>query len=441
LSEAEKASIRESYKLFNDEIVEELILIADQLRPGEGRLFLRTVHRYKSIVQPVSSAAEGVRVPLDAVHDSGTQISIWIPEDLESHADSALLTDVLRYAAHVKGVKLHRTRGNLPDSELGNWFVMGYITELLSNQVIKQIKHSKESPYSLGRACARVKLLMASVSQSKIPSTYLQVPDRFLGGISQFKEPEISRALKTYFTASDAETIEKLLQVLSSHLIKMDKEGVRGKLDVNLFMPPETVINKAKRHVTVTERTAKGRSKTVSQTVTPTKPSQLATVAPWERSSVAELYEQAWEEERSLVEEFKKVPHLERDYIGFRKKLSGVFERQWGGKQTILRSTAHRLGGYPGDQTDPLFRKLNWVRDILKQYGSLETIPDAMVSDFNPSMLLPRNHVVTSEGKAVHYLPYLSSEEGKDRFPATCQLIDAWEGMQTARAGANKAPA
>lgn len=381
-----------------------------------------------------------MRIPLDAVHDPNNQISIWIPQDLETFADSAILAEVLRYGAHVPGVKLLRTSGTLPDNEQGNWFVMGYITELLSNQVIKQIRHSKDSPYSLGRACARVKLLMACVDQSRIPSTFLQVPDRFLGGISQFKEPEISRALKTYFTATDAQHIERLLQILSSHLIKVDKQGVRSKMDESLFMPPESVVNKAKRHVTVTERTVKGRPKVVSQTVTPTKPSQLATVAPWERLSISELYERSWEEERCLIEDFKKVHHLDRDYIGFRKKLSGVFEKQWGSKQSILRATTHRLAGYPGDRNDPLYRKLNWVRDTLRQFSSLESLPREMSLDFNPSMLIPKSQIVSEDGKAYPYLQYLNGEEGKDRFPATCQLLDAWERLQKSVDRADQAP-
>lgn len=433
LSESEKAQINESYQSFPEEIQRELISISSDLRPGEGQIFKTAVSRYKSVLQPVSSTHEGVHIPLDVSQESGTQISIWIPENLESYADSAILAELFRYKAHVRGVKLLRAEGTIPDNRPGNWFVMGYITELLSSQAIKQIRYSKDSPYSLGRSCARVKLLMSCIDQQKIPSSYLRIPDRFLGGIAQFKEPEVSRALKTYFTAEDAKHIERMLQTLSSHLVRVDREAIEKKLDESLFSPVEIVVNMAKRHVKTTEKSSRGRSRTVVQAVTPTRPSQLATVAKWEKSMITELYEQPWDREQMAIEDFNKIPYLQRNYVEFRKELSVIFEKQWSSKQSILRATTHRLATYPGNRDDPLYRKLNWIRDTLRQYGSIDQIPSSDRADFDPNVLIPLKSI-TIEGVVHTFSSYLRSETGTNRYPSTAQLLAQWEGLQTASA-------
>jgi hypothetical protein len=437
LSSAEKAEIGATFEILTEENRKELCAISALLRTGEGAIFKRVVNRFKSVAQPVSTGNEGVHVPLDARHDSSSQITIWIPEDLETHADSAIMADLLRYAAHVPGVKLQRTKGTLPDNDQGDWFIMGYVTELLSDQVIKQIRYTKDSAYSLGRACARSKLVLACLDQHKIPSTYLNIPERFLGGVASFKEPEISRALKTFYTADDAKHIEKWLQVLSTHLIRVSKEGVRSKLGETMFAPAESVINKAKRHVSVTEKTTRGRSKTVQQVVTPTKPSQLATVAQWERSAITELYEKPWLAEKDIVENFKQKSPIDRDYVDFRKKLSVIFERQWAVKQQVLRATAHRLKGYPGEQSEPLYRKLNWCREWLRSVNTMASIPVPAVPDFDPTTLIPSFTQETSDGRTVTVLSYIRCTEGKDLYPATSRLIEEWESLQAAFAGAN----
>jgi len=410
-----------------DEIRKEIYVIQGQLRGGEGRVFKRVVNRYKSILLPVSTATKGVRTPLDAVHTSNNQIEIWLPEDLESHADSVILTEVLRYSAHIPGVKLQRTKGILPCNESGDWFVTGYVTELLSDQVVKKIQHSKDSAYSLGRACARVKLLMACLDQSKIPSKYLQIPERFLGGISQFKEPEITRALRSFYTPEDAKLVERLLQILSTHLYRVKKDIVRSKMDKSLFLVPESVVNMTKRRVSHTERTSRGKSKTIVETVTPTKPSQLASVAPWERSAISELYEQSWITERNLVESFTEKIPLDRDYVDFGKKLSKIFELQWGSKQKVLRATQHRLTAYPGKPDDQLYKKLNWIRGELMQMGSIEAVPLSARSEFDPLSLIPPGSITLEGGKVVPFASYLKGDEAKAHYPQTARLISLYE--------------
>jgi len=426
LSQQEFDEIENSFEVFSDQIREELVQIANQLRPGEGKLFKKTVDRYKSILQPVTSAAEGVRTPLDAVHNSQDQLEIWIPENLESHADSATLAELLRYKAHIPGVKLTRCNGTLPENESGNWFIMGYITELLSDQVIKHIKYNKDSIYTLGRACARVKLLMACVDQTKIPSKYLHIPERFLGGISQFKEPEITRALKTFYEATDAEHIGRLLQILTTHVVRVKGVSVRAKMDVSLFLNPEAVVNMSKRRVSHTEKTARGKSKTVTETVSPTKPSQLATVTPWERDAVTELFEKAWIDEKKLVSEFGELRPLDRNYIEFSKQLTKLFETQWGQKQVVLKKTQHRLAAYPGDKGDQLYKKLNWARTTFSQWGSIEAVPGDLISDYDPANLVAVG-VYHHGGQSIPALTFLRSEPGRDAYPQMGRLFDSYE--------------
>jgi hypothetical protein len=389
------------------------------------------VNRYKAIAQPVSSNAEGIYIPLDVKFEAEGVLNIWIPSDLESYADSVIMAEVMRYYAKVPHTKIVRTSGTVPQNDKGDFFVMGYMSELLSTQSIKQIKYNRDSDYTLGRACARVKLLMACVDQSKIPSTYLHIPDRFMGGISQFKEPEVTRALRTFYTADDAKHIERLLSTLASHVVKQKREEVKAKMDVGLFALPEVVVNYAKRKVTITDTKAgKGKKKTHTETLTPTKPSLLATVGPWERNAISEMYEGPWIHEKRLVEEFKKIPHLDRNYVQFRKELSRLFESQWASKQKVLRSTTHRLGGYPGQKEDPLFKKLNWIRDSLKEFGSVDQLPSVVLADFDPHALIPGYQLLREDGSAVSFPTYLTEDEGKRRFPHTVSLMMQYEGFQ-----------
>jgi hypothetical protein len=275
---------------------------------------------------------------------------------------------------------------------------------------------------------------MSIIEQQKIPSTYLRIPDRFLGGISQFKEPELIRALKTYYTAEDAKHIERLLQTLSTHLGRVQRETIVAKLDEGLLVPVEQVVNMAKRHVRTTEKSARGRSKTVIQAVTPTRPSQLATVAKWEKPMISELYEGPWDDETKLIEEFREGNPFSRNYVDFRKKLAKVFESQWSGKQCVLRATTHRLANYPGSRDDPLYRKLNWIRDILKQYGSVDQLKPAERTDFDPNMLIPLK-TTSVEGKVYTFSEFLRTTPGVLRYPSTGQLLALWDGLQTANAG------
>jgi hypothetical protein len=431
LSEVDKASVSVTYDNLSNDIRKEIIAIQASLRPGEGLAFKRVVERYKSLVQPATTASKGVFTPFDAMHHSNSEIEIWLPEDMETHADSILQIETLRYAAHVPGVKVSRARGEVPHSEPGNWFIMGYMTELLSRQPIKQIKYSKDSPYMLGRACARVKLVLASIDQSKIPTKYLQIPDRFLGGIANWKEPEITRALRSYYTAEDAKHVERLLQILSTHLIRVSRQEIRDKVDDSLFKPIENVINMTKRHITITERTQKGRPKAVSKAVTPTKPSLLATVAPWERNAISELYERSWDDEKYLVDGFRKLHPLDRDYNSFGKKLSEVINEQWGSKQKVLRQTSHRLAGYPGDQNDPLYKKLNWCRETLRKWNNIESLPQDLYPEFDPVALIPGGNTFENK-KMLSFVELILSPDGKDRYPKTRQLIDEFRDKTNA---------
>jgi hypothetical protein len=432
LSQSERAGVELQIESLTNTIREELVRISSNLRCGEGRIFKQIVTRYYNVLRPVTTALEGIRIPLDAYAKNQEKITIFIPEDLEKHADSRILHELMRYSAHISGVELQRVKGDIPDNDQGNWFVSGYITELLSDQAIKRIRYNKDAPYMLGRACARVKLALAVIDQSKIPTKFLQIPDRFLGGTKAFSESELSRALKIYYTADRAKHLETLLQTLSTHAVRVNREEIRKKIDESLFSPIEEVIHALKRKTTKTVQSKRGKPMTSIEALTPTKPSQLATVAPWERSTVSDLYEQPWTEEDTLINSFKETNWFERDYHNFSKKLGEIMERQWGNKQKILRVTSPRLNGYPENQGDLLYKKLNWIREYLRSVGDLASLRDEILINFDPVVLIPSGDKPV-EGKPVNWMSAYLDGHLDLLSPHLSQLIGRFKDEQNRR--------
>jgi hypothetical protein len=403
-----------------------------QYRPTEGKAYLSFVKRVRSLIVADKQDIQGVHVPLDVfVNPSGKKIEIFIPENLDSYADSGIIHDLFRYFTSVEGVKLTRTAGQMASSDKeGDFFIMGYITEILSDQKIEKISFAKGAAYQLGRMCARTKTLLSVINQHKVPTKFLKIPERYLGGTQQFREPEITRALQTYFKSDQAIHLRHFLESLLEHSIRVNRGKAEGKIGKGVFLPASETLHVFKRKTRRVVQTSKrGGKTTVVEVIDPTKPSQLATIAPWEREAISEIYEYPWETLKKLADEFEETLPMDRDYERFGKKISEMFTLQWQSKQYLLRATKHRLEGYTGDRSDPLFKKLNFVREYLSQYATLEMLPASVRQDFSPYQILPSR---ISKGKELEATPpdvLYKDKRMATLFPHADRLLSAWEKL------------
>jgi hypothetical protein len=413
----------------------EVTKLLSLVRNDEGKVLYKVLQRYSAVASPMTTSSTGVYTPLDSViESSGKKIEIFVPENLETYADSGLIQDLLRYASHLPGVVLTRIKGeiSIPNEDKANFFFMGYITELLSTQKMERISYNRDSTYQIGRHCARTKSLLMVLDQKRIPTKYLRVPERFLGGTTQFKEPELTRTLRTLVAQTSLEKIESLLHNLTAFSVRSNVEMVRAKIGENLFLPSSEFVHSLKRRVTRTIVTA-GRKKGISSTTTvdATKPSQLATVGNWERDAIIELFEKPWESEQKLLHEFNKTRGVERNYSEFATRLSQILDLQWSCKQQVLRRTRHRIELYPEDRDAAQWKKLNWMRKILSEFTTLDRIPANLLTEFNPYPLIGVEKITLPDG-FTHTISGLYQAKKLNAIHPSCDvLLRSWDNLIT----------
>jgi hypothetical protein len=404
-------------------------------RQGEEVIAKTVLERFKSSVTPIELKREGVYRPLMSGYPSGRDIlEIFIPEDLAPYADHGIILELVRYHASVDGVKFTRVKGDLgiQSEERLSQLIMGYISELLSDQKIARISYSKSSYYQLGRMLARAKLLEFVTTDLKIPIKYIQVPKRFLGGTSEFREPESIRVLKS-LVSGDVDLINDLLKNLAAHVYKTQSSQVKQKIDSGLFTAFPEFVHMFERRARVESKKGKGK-KIISSysTIKATKPSSLTTVAPWEREAVQELYDSPWAELAELEKEFNKTSALTRDYNALAVKLSDIINRQWSNKQILLRKTNHRLVLSGLQDTTPLWQRLNKVRSILAEYKTMETCDDSTIRRIIVAYdILPMGQTTLSDGFKTSWVQAFKDGAISDKYPATTRLIRSYQARVT----------
>jgi hypothetical protein len=400
------------------------------LRQGEELIAKKMLQRFKASVTPVELKREGVYRPLMSGYHSGKDVlEIFIPEDLSSYADHGIILELFRYHASIDNVKFTRCKGELgiQDEERLTQLIMGYTSELLSDQKIAKIHYSRSSGYQLGRMLARAKLLEFVTTDFKIPIKYIQVPSRFLGGTSEFQEPESIRTLKSMISG-DVELINDLLKNLAAHVYKTQREQVKQKIDASLFTAFPEFVHMFERRARVENKKGKsGKVKTSYTTIKATKPSTLSTVAPWEKDACQELYDSPWKEMSDLEELFTKTPTLERDYFQMAKTVTRIINEQWSAKQTLLRKTNHRLAVSGLSDSTPLWQRLNRVRSFLAEQKSIDTCDaETLLRIVKAYDILPSGLVTLKDGFNTSWEFAFKRGDLAERYPATTRLIKSY---------------
>jgi hypothetical protein len=403
------------------------------LNEDEGLVAKRAIMRFYNAITPVQLKDEGVIRPLDSGYTSGgKKLTIYLPDKLEPYADHGIILELLRYKSCVDNVDIQRCPGILSiqaEDRLSSLF-MGYISELLSNQTIAKVSYTKTSYYQLGRALARAKLLQFVATDCNIPLKYFQIPGRFLGGTTEFQDPESIRTLKTLLSG-DVERIDDLLKNLAAHVWKTQCEQVKSKIDESLLMAfPEFVHMHERRARVQSKKGRGGRVITTFSTIKPTKPSTLSTVAPWEKESVQELWDSPWDELQSLEKEYINTPPLDRKYAELSNKLTSIINDMWQHKQIMLRKTQHRLVlSKLSDQT-PLWQRLNATRANLSESKSIDTCDvEILFRTISVYDILPSGFTTLEDGLKTSWVTALKEGHLTARYPQTSRLIRRYDDI------------
>jgi hypothetical protein len=430
LSDDEKHRLTDNINLLNAKgfDLKKFASIFTSLRVDEGQIANRVAEKQLASLLPVQLKSTAVHQPLMSGYNLGKEdLEIFLPENLEPYADHGLILELFRYKGSYNNVKFTRCAGSIkiPNEDRLSTLIMGYITELLSDQKIAKIQYSKSSYYQLGRMLARAKLLQLACNDLQIPQKYVVLPSRFYGGTAEFKESELSRTLKS-LVADDVNILDDLLRNLAVHAYKAETNKVWSKLDGSLFIPFAEFVHMHERRAKKESKSKKGKTSVSYTTIKATKPSVLATVAPWERDSVAELYDGPWTDLHTLEEEFKKTPPLKINYTAMSKKLTDIVEKQWSNKQLVLRKTNHRTV-MCSDKEAPLWKKLNEAKSIIAEYKTMEAVPVEDRLLLSPYMLLPTGNVSLPDGYTATYSTAFKEGMLQDRYPMMSTLIDTFE--------------
>jgi len=390
--------------------------------------------RLRAVTKPVEHKAEGVLDILDSVYDSKKRkLQIYVPDHLEAHADCGLIQELVRLTASFNGISLERINKahDIPHDEKANFFFMGYITELLSDQKIERVTYNKDSSYQIGRNCARTKIIQMVIDQKKIPITYLNIPKRYVGGTSDFKEPEDIRQLRTFSSGDLIEKLKDLLTALTRFVVDNDREKVSAKIGEGLFMQVNEHIHLHKRTVVRHIKTKSKSVKDVAQSIDPTKPSQLATVASWEKESIREVFDEPWQKEESFIKKFELIKPIDRNYVELGREISQIFDEQWKNKQKVLRLTRRRLELVATKAEEPKWKQLNAMREYLTSIGNIGRIKDYEVPYFIPHELFSEEKITTVDGFISPIVSLYKDKTLRKYYPSTQGLLEAWDSFES----------
>jgi hypothetical protein len=433
ISLVERDSIVSSVKFLREKgfDLKKLSKSVASLRTSEGRIAKKVIERFANAITPVDLRDQAVFEPLDSSFNAQKGIlEIYLPDELDAYADHGLVLELLRFDASCDRVKITRTNRDLtiPSEDRLTSLIMGYISELLSNQKIAKISYSRSSYYQQGRMLARAKLIQFAASDLKIPIKFIKIPKRYLGGTHEFQEPESIRVLKQLI-AGDIDKIDRLLKNLAAYTYSSDRVAVKSKLDESLFYPFPEFVHLHERHVRVRNKKAKGGKLTSTlQTIKPTKPSTIVTVAPWERDAVAELYDYPWNDMQNLQTEYNDIRAADRDYNQYSQQVTKIINMQWDHKQRVLRKTNHRtiLSGL-GNET-PLWQRLNRVRTVLNEYKTMEACrPEDLLRVINAYDILPAGQCVQDDGFRSTWVAAAKARNLPNDYVSTMRLISEFD--------------
>jgi len=347
---------------------------------------------------------------------------IALPKNLENVAADFLIQKVLQLSVRHKlalapSPGRYRVHSDSPDNEFWN----GYFEELLSNKRVETITYNKTSLFANGRASARFECLKAVTPSDNI--SWLRNIHKEISG-SDKVTPLLYRYVVKLFEEKDRNDAMYFFKSLCFLVTSRKGYGIE-KFNLNKFFPTfEDHISSVKRRREVKQGKGKN-SKTKSVPVSATKPSQLRTVLPYEKSAVSEFWETPWREIEALRVTYTGQSPEQVNRSELVKKLKLAINSEWKAKSAVLKQTKHRM--VPVGPNSTLRENLANTQRELAKFKTEESYLEYITQKERSIPVFPIGEY--TDGKDVHtsFVSFLRTEIGRDKFPICCSLLSTYE--------------
>jgi len=181
---------------------------------------------------------------------------------------------------------------------------------------------------------------------------------------------------------------------------------------------------RSKRSKTIEKKRKGKKTESTSKTLTPTKPSLLATVTVYEKSAVSELYEGPWRRIEELKTNYEKVDKLHYKIPDLLNELRGLQNAMWKNKQIVLRQTKRRLISERKDQ--PMQEKLRLSAEV---YSKIKTDEDEykILSEENEIAIFPIGQWEHAGETFGSFMSALRTEKIQELFPHCWKILQLWD--------------
>lgn len=266
------------------------------------------------------------------------------PLDLEKFADDALIIKALTFLYKFPHVKLSFGVGSInpiEDVSLSN-FLSGYFSELTSREEVKHILLQKDKPFQNGRACARYELLLAATSDEN--QKHIVNIGEGIANKDKKNRGRLEVVVYSNYAENERAEVLSFLKSMARVVSDADRVSLRKKIQYGSFFPSfEVLVSQRKRHGSKELATKKkGKGKTVTINLDPSKPSLLSTIAPFERAAVKELWESCYQDRKNLKERYEACVPFEADISQYLEKIQILVNQSWVIKNKVFKMTRRR---------------------------------------------------------------------------------------------------
>lgn len=322
--------------------------------------------------------------------------TVYLPTHLESFTNHSIVTSTIKFCAFFpENICFRNYVGdtNISSTNDVNLFVEGWLEELFVSTKITSILFEAGKPRANGAACAQAMILRSCTLSTKIsPHYFPKIHIRFWGGDKHFPLPEEHASLK--LTGIDDKQVERTLEFLRYATIiylKKYKEVAKARIDGSLFMQLSSLVNACKKRVQreVKKTTGKGKRKAPeyeSVKLEATKPSQLASIAPWEIKAVQEVLEAPWKAStryQAEIKDFWKDP-LTIDFLAIKKNLQTLEQDKWKAKTLVASRTSFRMEAIARSDKDT---DMDIRVKLRERLTTLETFQKAMMNNVDKDII------------------------------------------------------
>jgi len=308
-------------------------------------------------------------------------------------------------------------------------FWQGFFKELITPEKVVSISYKKDAPFANGRATARFMLLRAATPAQAIP--FLRPISVDIAGDN--KTPSLFRRMvETKFTKKeDRDQFSEFLKDFIAFTAKRgDGYGRKKFSKTSFFVSFGDLHRRVRRVVKKTVRKGKKNVDVLTPKI-PQKPSQLATVTPFEKPIVQELYEGPWQEVKELELRFEaELTPFEINFGHYLSELRRLENECWNARVRVAKQT--KLRTVPMDKGDSIGSAIKKTVDRLAHITSIEEVVyNSRKYELNAIIILPSGSYTDSEGM-IHPTfesAILGDQKLQAKYPRTSEYIKAFRSQ------------